>query len=51
MTARSIDKLTVVEAYPGCWSVDAEGIQINAPTAADAIAAVQGALLGERESK
>lgn len=51
MSARSIDKLTVVEAYPGCWSVDAEGIRINAPTAADAITVVQSALLGDGGSK
>ncbi len=46
-TAKGIDKLTVVEAYPGCWSVDAEGVQVIAPSAAEAVLAVQRALIGE----
>lgn len=46
MTIRGIDRLTVVEAYPGCWAVDAQGIKVPAATSAEAIAIVHAALLG-----
>ena len=45
--AKAIDKLTVVESYPGCWAVDAVGIKVLADTAADAVAKVHAALLGD----
>ena len=46
MKARAIDRLVVVEAYPGCWAVDAQGIKVPAESAAEAVAFVQAALLG-----
>ena len=46
--ARDIDRLTVVEAYPGCWAVDADGIKVPADSAAEAVAKVHRALLGDR---
>ena len=46
-TARSIDKLIVVESYPGCWAVDALGIKVYAKTSAEAVAKVHAALLGD----
>jgi hypothetical protein len=45
---RSIDKLIVVESYPGCWSVDAEGVKVVADTAAEAVTIVHTALLGPK---
>ena len=46
--ARNIDRITVVEAYPGCWAVDADGIRVPADSAAEAVALVHRALLGDR---
>lgn len=39
--------LIVTSAYPGTWSVDANGVKVRADTAAEALRIVHDALLGE----